>query len=127
MPAHHLRGGRHGYWLSATGGNFFKESMGKFSIARKVQAGRTEQHGTMPRRQHKAIRDPPTSDLAGNAFSTSRPHGALATSAIPIGMPGCPELACSTASIARARIALASREAGLLRTSGGVAVVRVNG
>ena len=29
-------------------------------------------------------------------------------SAMPIGMPGCPELAFCTASIARARIALAS-------------------
>src|SRR4051794_15173687 len=28
-------------------------------------------------------------------------------SAIPIGAPGCPELACCTASIARARMALA--------------------
>ena len=32
----------------------------------------------------------------------------VATSAIPIGIPGCPELACCTASIERARIAFAS-------------------
>src|SRR5262249_19700586 len=31
----------------------------------------------------------------------------VATSAMPMGMPGCPDLACSTASIARARMALA--------------------
>ena len=34
-------------------------------------------------------------------------HNTVATSAIPIGMPGCPELAAWTASIASARMAFA--------------------
>src|SRR5258706_434480 len=37
-----------------------------------------------------------------------RPQSASAISAIPMGMPGCPDLAASTASIASARIAFAS-------------------
>src|SRR3954468_3960951 len=35
------------------------------------------------------------------------PNNTVATSAMPIGMPGCPDFAASTASMARARIALA--------------------
>src|SRR5690606_9819266 len=34
-------------------------------------------------------------------------HSATAMSAMPMGAPGCPELACCTASMAKARIALA--------------------
>jgi hypothetical protein len=36
-----------------------------------------------------------------------RVQSAVATSAMPIGMPGWPDFAASTASIARARMALA--------------------
>src|SRR5436190_14121468 len=39
-----------------------------------------------------------------------RPHSATAMSAMPIGAPGWPELACCTASIARARMAFAIKE-----------------
>ena len=35
-------------------------------------------------------------------------HNATAISAMPMGMPGCPEFAACTASIASARMALAS-------------------
>src|SRR3546814_15039759 len=43
---------------------------------------------------------------AGSNFR-KRENSTVATSAMPIGMPGWPELACCTASIASARIALA--------------------
>src|SRR5437867_13390924 len=46
--------------------------------------------------------------LAG-LWRICRFHNATLISAMPIGMPGCPELAAWTASIAKARIALASR------------------
>lgn len=43
-----------------------------------------------------------------------RDHSATLISAMPIGIPGCPEFACCTASIVSTRIALAIRaeEAG---------------
>ena len=44
--------------------------------------------------------------LAG-LWRRCRPHNATAISAMPIGAPGWPELACCTASIASARIAFA--------------------
>src|SRR5688572_17096625 len=46
------------------------------------------------------------------------PHKATAISAMPIGAPGWPELACCTASIARARMALAMRVVEAVRVSG---------
>src|SRR3954466_8818276 len=51
------------------------------------------------------------SGQCGSAASNfkCRVNSAVAASAIPIGIPGCPLLAASTASIARARMALARR------------------
>ena len=42
----------------------------------------------------------------------TRVNSTVATSAMPIGMPGWPDLARSTASIARKRIALAMTACG---------------
>src|ERR1700754_2525141 len=50
-----------------------------------------------------------------------RDHSATAMSAMPIGAPGCPELAAWTASIASARMALAIR-VGMVAATGVVAV-----
>ena len=54
-------------------------------------------------------------------------NSTVATSAMPIGMPGWPDLACSTASIASARSAFAiSRSSGLRGAGrGGAAVAGV--
>jgi hypothetical protein len=38
----------------------------------------------------------------------------VAASAMPIGMPGCPDFAASTPSIAKARMALAKRRVSML-------------
>src|SRR5699024_2946271 len=53
------------------------------------------------------------SGLAGFSLMKSL-HNTSAISAMPMGMPGCPELACWTASMARMRMALASsRRSGI--------------
>ena len=52
----------------------------------------------------------------------------VATSAMPIGMPGCPDFACSTASMASARIAFAMRRSfGSLGAGSGEAVAAEGG
>src|SRR5438552_11601515 len=55
------------------------------------------------------IRDDLVTGVQTCALPICRFHNATLISAMPIGMPGCPALAAWTASIAKARIALASR------------------
>ncbi len=51
-------------------------------------------------------------------------NSTVAMSAAPIGRPGWPDLACSTASMARARMALAMRSCWAREGAGGADVAR---
>ena len=68
-------------------------------------------------------RDRPSADCAG-LCDRWRCHSATAISAMPIGMPGWPDFAASTASIASARIALARSESVARRGGHGRCVGR---
>ena len=67
-------------------------------IAREVQQS-VNQHRAVAVGQHKAVAVEPMRvfgvvlQVAGKS-ATERPHSATAMSAMPIGAPGCPELAC---------------------------------
>ena len=79
-------------------------------VDRQVVAGevqqRVEQHRAVAVARARSGRGRASAGCAG-LWRRCRPHSATAISAMPIGAPGWPELACCTASIASARIALA--------------------
>ena len=66
---------------------------------------RIEQHRAVAGRQHEAVAVGPVG-AAGSNFRNCV-NSTVATSAAPMGRPGWPDFACSTASIASARMALA--------------------
>jgi hypothetical protein len=86
-------------------------------VERQVEAGevqqRVEQHRAVPGREHEAVAPAPGGSCADQR--SQRVQSTAATSAMPIGMPGWPELAFCTASIARPRIVLATRRSWLGR------------
>ena len=76
-------------------------------IAGQVQQP-VEQHRAVPVRQRRSGRGRANPGPAGRSAGTCV-NSTVAMSAMPIGMPGWPDLAFSTASIASARSALAMR------------------
>jgi hypothetical protein len=69
---------------------------------------RIEQHRAVAGRQHEAVAVRPVR-IGGSNFRNCV-NSTVAMSAAPIGRPGWPDFACSTASMASARIALAMRQ-----------------
>ncbi len=69
---------------------------------------RIEQHRAMAGRQHETVAVGPVRDAAGSNFR-KRENRTVAASAMPMGRPGWPDLAFSTASMESMRMTLARR------------------
>ena len=69
---------------------------------------RIEQHRAVAGRQHEAVAIRPVRSRSASYFR-KRVNSTVAMSAVPIGRPGWPEFAFSTASMERKRMALAIR------------------
>ena len=82
------------------------ELLDRQRVAGQMQQ-RVQQHRAVAVREHEAVAVRPTAGCRGCACRKSR-HSTSAMSAMPIGMPGWPELARCTASMPSARMALAS-------------------